>query len=125
MEPEGIAKLAVNYGLGIVLSVGMACFLGWLLKYVLKQNEIREERLSSLISKDIAATTKAINDSDERANIAFANLGEAHRRQREEHETHKKLLESIKEENDRRREAQVEIIGALKAINTWTKFNIF
>jgi len=77
MEPEGIAKLAVNYGLGIVLSVGMACFLGWLLKYVLKQNEIREERLSSLISKDIAATTKAINDSDERANIAFANLGEA------------------------------------------------
>lgn len=118
MDAEGVAKLAVNYGLGIVLSVGMACFLGWLLKYVLKQNEIREERLSVLISKDLAATTKAINDHDDKSVSAIKNIEEAHRRQREEHEAHKKLLESIKEENERRREAQISIVTALNSINT-------
>ena len=116
MDAEGIAKLAVNYGLGIVLSVGMACFLGWLLKYVLAQNEKRENRLSDLISKDLAATTKAINDHDDKSSSAIKNVEEANRRQREEHEVHKKLLEEINSENDKRREAQEKIILALASL---------
>lgn len=114
---EKTAQLAVNYGLGIVLSIAMAIFLAWLLKYVLKQNEIREQRLSELIIKDIAASTKAIHDHDERSVAAIKSIEEANRRQREEHEAHKKALDKIEEENERRREAQVQIIGALSAIN--------
>lgn len=116
MNPEGLAKLAVNYGLGIILSVGMACFFGWLLKYVLAQNEKRENRLSDLISKDIAANTKAINDHDDKSMAAIKNVEEANRRQRDEHEAHKKLLEEINQENDRRRDAQEKIIVALSSL---------
>ena len=118
MDPEKIAQLAVNYGLGIVLSIGMAVFMGWLLKYVLKQNELREQRLSDLIIKDLAVTTKSINDHDERSNSAIKNIEEANRRQREEQEEHKKLLQQIEQENDRRRDAQQQIILALTGINT-------
>lgn len=124
MDPKHVMDWSVQYGLGIVLSVGMACFLSWILKYVLMQNQIREERLSSLISKDIATNalaieknTKAIEEHDNRSNLAVQSLSEAHRRQREEHEAHRKILENIEQENVRRREAQIEIVQALKSIN--------
>lgn len=118
MDPEGFAKLAVNYGLGIVLSVGMACFLGWLLKYVLGQNEKREAGYIDFMKTSVASNTKAISDQGERSSKAIANFEEAHRRQREEHEEHKKLLEKIERENEARREAQIEIVGTLKSIQT-------
>lgn len=118
MDAEGVAKLAVNYGLGIVLSVGMACFLGWLLKYVLAQNEKREAGYIDFMKTAVAANTKAITDQGERSTKTIISLEEAHRRQREEHEEHKILLEKIKEENELRREAQIEIVGTLKSIQT-------
>lgn len=117
MEPEKIAQLAVNYGLGIVLSIGMAVFLGWLLRYVLIQNEKREQRLSDLIVRDIAANTKSIDDHDERAVAAIKSIEEAHRRQREEHEYQKRAYEKIQEENTLRREAQIHIVNVLQSIN--------
>lgn len=116
MDPEKIAQLSVNYGLGIVLAVGMACFQGWLLKYVLAQNEKREQRLSDLIQKDLMNQTKAINDHDARSVSAISSMEEAHRRQREEHEQQRKAYERMEEENDRRREAQEKIIMALNAL---------
>lgn len=117
MDIEKVAQVTVNYGLGIVLSLGMAIFMGWLLKYVFHQNEIREAALSELIKRDIASNTKAINDHDERTAAAIKNIEEANRRQREEHLNHQKALDKIEEENDRRREAQVSIIAALTEIN--------
>lgn len=116
-DPEKLAQIAVNYGLGIVLSIGMAWFMVWLLKYVFKQNEIREQRLSDLIVKDIALTTKAMIDHEDKSSERFKRIDEANRRQREEHEAHAKKLDKIEEENERRRAAQVEIISSLKEIH--------
>lgn len=116
-DPEKIAQIAVNYGLGIVLSIGMAWFMVWLLKYVFKQNEVREQRLSELIVKDIALTTKSLIDHEDKSSERFKRIDEANRRQREEHEAHNKKLDKIEEENERRREAQIEIISSLKEIH--------
>lgn len=111
-------ELAVNCGLGVVLAIGMAVFMGRVLMYVFKVNEEREKDYRELIRTNLAATTKAIEAHDDRTAKAILTLEEAHRRQREEHDAHRKLLESIEDENGRRREAQVSIISALTQINS-------
>lgn len=118
MDIEKLFQYSVTYGLGIVLSIAMACFMGWLLKYVLKQNETREDRLASIISKDITGLGQIFKDHDSKQEDAINKFEEAHRYQRKEHEEQKKAYERILEENERRRIAQVEIVDALKQINT-------
>lgn len=113
MDYEQIAKLTVSYGLGVVLSIAMAIFMAWLLKYVLHQNEIREQRLADIISKDIASINKSLDDHDTRTIAVLKNVEEAQRYQRQEHEVQIKILEQLKDETDRRREVQIGIISSL------------
>lgn len=111
MEIEKVIHFAVNYGLGVTLSIAMAIYMGRILKYVLRQNEIREERLALIISKDIVAVNELLKDHDNRSVLAIRNIEEIHSQ-------NKKAYEKIQEENDNRRQAQVRIITAINQINT-------
>lgn len=46
---EPLIQASSTYGLGIVLSILMALFLFWVLRYVLRENSRREEKLGSII----------------------------------------------------------------------------
>lgn len=116
MEFEPVLKIIVNYGFGIVAAVVMAIYLSKLLNRVMTQSEIREQKLAEIISKDITATRKAIEDHDIRMAASIKTIEEAHRRQREEHDAQREAWKKIEEENERRREAQAGIIGTLGEI---------
>lgn len=116
MDFEAILKMVVNYGLGVVLSLGMAIYLGRLLNRVLTQNEIREQKLAEIISKDIMNVQKSLADQDVEARKIRDDLIAALRRQREEHEEQRKAYAKIIEENEARRQAQILIIDSLNLI---------
>jgi hypothetical protein len=94
MGPEAV-KLAWNYGLGIVLAVAIALFLGWLIRYVLRENAKREDRLAGIIENHLHALdesthklTNAITEHDRASR-------EGYRQQHEEHREIVKLLERL------------------------------
>ena len=91
------ANQAWNYGLGVVLSILMAVFLGRILMYVLQQNEKREERLSGLIEIHINGVGRKLSEHHEVSISAIASINEANKRQREEHEA---MLRESKAQNE-------------------------
>lgn len=98
MAPEKALELASQYGILNVVLILVLFFLGALVIYVIKQgrereidqakqNAIREERLITLLQKDLKENDERTNERHENNLKAMAKLEEADRRQREEHET--------------------------------------
>lgn len=86
MEEMSKVAVAVPGSLGIILAIATFVFAGWLIRYVLKTNEKREERLAKLIETDLANQKMQLD-----------RLEEGHRFQRLEHQnildTQKKSVE--------------------------------
>lgn len=97
MDQHDLIKLAVNYGLGIVLSIMMAVFMGWMLRYVLAQNAVREAKLASIIETHLASLDTRLTEHDARSAGAIRSIEEANRFQREEHHAMMNSLKSINE----------------------------
>lgn len=85
MDMLAIFKAASDFGLGIVLPIMGTVFLGWLLKYVLQQNQVRENRLADIIQYQNEYVSKTLQQHDERSISAVKKLEEANNYQREEH----------------------------------------
>lgn len=86
MDEATKTALAVPGSLGIILSIASFVFMGWLIRYVLKTNEKREDRLADIITIHLAAQKAQLD-----------KLEEADRFQRSEHvaimENQKKSIE--------------------------------
>lgn len=57
--------IAVPGSLGIVLSISTFIFMGWLIRYVLKTNEKREDRLAEIITLHLAAQKTQLDKLEE------------------------------------------------------------
>ena len=98
VDPVGhLANSARDNGLGVTLSILIAVFLGWLLKYVLNENSKREERLIGFSEKHIDTIAVRLTEHDTSSKQAIVAINEAHKRQREEHEV---LITESKKQND-------------------------
>ena len=117
-------KAAATYGLGIVLSLLMAGFMGWVIRFILKENAKREERLAGIIERDLVAQKNALEQHDRRMSEAAQRTEEANKRQREEHEQlsgkQKQLLDN-QDSFSHRQDATVQVLeriaGVLAALN--------
>lgn len=89
MEPDGLTKMAVAVpgSLGIILAIATFIFMAWLVRFVLKTNEKREDRLASIIERDLASQNEQLD-----------RLEEGHRFQRAEHQ---QILENQKRSIER------------------------
>lgn len=87
------AAIAVPGSLGIILAIATFIFMAWLVRFVLKTNEIRESRLAGIIERDLAQQKtqldrietanamqreehKAILETQAKSNIANQNLAQ-------------------------------------------------
>lgn len=97
MNPEmsQLGALAANYGLGAALSVFIAGFLGWLLRFVLKENAKREDRMAGIIANHLHSLTEAVNRMNESLEKHDSTEEEVWRYQREEHNQMIRLLEKL------------------------------
>lgn len=50
---EQLLQWATNYGLGIVLSIGLAILMYRLVFYILNQNQVREAKLADIIQTNL------------------------------------------------------------------------
>lgn len=80
MNPEILIDKATTNGLGNVLSILIVLAFFWLLMFVMKQNEKREERLANIIEK-------SLNQLSEK----FDNVNRYHR------DEHAEILKTINE----------------------------
>ncbi len=97
MSPETsqLGALVANYGLGVALSIFIAGFLGWLLRFVLKENAKREDRLATIIENHLHALTESVNRLSQAIAERDRQMQEACRYQREEHREMIHLLERL------------------------------
>lgn len=102
MENEATKMaIAVPGSLGIILAIATFVFMAWLVRFVLKTNEKREDRLASIIEKDLAAQK-----------VQLDRLEEGHRFQRIEHD---KII-SNQEKSLVRQDAVANILERLTGI---------
>lgn len=125
MDLEPLAKLAVNYGLGIILTLLITATLGWLIKYILKENKLREEQsvilqqnYQKIIKDDIALLSNRIESHDAKNAAAAIVIADHNREIKKDHEIQLKYALEVKEENERRRQAQEKIVIILDQINS-------
>lgn len=102
--------VAVPGSLGIILSVSTFVFCAWLIRYVLKTNEKREDRLASLIEKDLSNQKSQLD-----------RLEEGHKFQRAEHQA---LLEN-QNKYLLRQDATAQILERLVGMLSGTKLEDF
>jgi len=97
MNPEmnQLGALVANYGLGAALSVFIAGFLGWLLRFVLKENAKREDRMAGIIGNHLQSLTDAVHRMNESMEKHDSKEEEVWRYQREEHSQMIRLLEKL------------------------------
>lgn len=96
MSNQQALDWAVNYGLGVVLSVGIAIAFWRILIFVLKENSKREDRLASIIEMDIK-NLESTAASNQNSAIDFRKqLMETIRYEREEHRQISEILNGIK-----------------------------
>ena len=102
---ETALNLVVNYGLGIVLAIGIAFMFWRLLLFVLKENSKREDRLAGIIEQHLKALEGGNNQlqqqimaHDARASEFSKQILEALRYNREEHTEIVRVLKELKEE---------------------------
>ena len=93
------ARAAMNFGLGVVLSVAILGVLIWVVHKVICQCATREKCFMSIIEKQIADNTKAVqrlSDSIarlvDRIDTSISITREAHKYQREEHKEMSAIL---------------------------------
>lgn len=104
----GLAKtmteLAVTVpgSLGIVLAIATFCFMAWLVRFVLKTNEKREERLAKIIENDLATQRNQID-----------SLVTANSMQREEHRVLLETAERINKSQNATSNLLSQILGML------------
>lgn len=125
MEVEPLAKLVSVYGLGTILSLGIFTLLMYVIRQnevreerTARQNEIREDRYAKLASESITLVDTRIKAHDDRTQIAIIALQQHIERTKEERQEQKRAYEEIREENERRRVAQEKIVEALNQINS-------
>ena len=108
METKTILDWSVTYGLGTVLSVGIA-FAAWrVLIFVLKENSKREDRLAGIIEihiKELSEKSNHMADAiilhDKNEAEYFRSMREADAYQREEHRAITEVLRTIKDDLQR------------------------
>ena len=89
---DRVAKSAVNYGLGIVLSVAMAGFLGVTVWRVMDYGQQREERLAGIIEDTIKHQTELLVAHDTRSVEAIQGIKVSNEQQRSRHEEIMRVL---------------------------------
>lgn len=108
---EDALKLTQTYGLGMFMAVMVLFLAFFLIRYILKSGDKREERLGQIITNDLATMTatmqnvtntlnnivQAQNSGQQLAQTRYDALMEANRHQRNEHAA---LLEQMKNVND-------------------------
>lgn len=92
MDIAEIVKLAATNGLGIVLSVIIAIGLGWVLRFVLKENAKREDRLATIIENHLHSLTDSVSRINQAITDKDRQTQEVYRYQREEHQEMIRLL---------------------------------
>ena len=102
---EGLFKYSVTYGLGIVLSILIALFFFWILRYVLRENSRREERLASIIDGQLKYVQDSISNltlkmtaHDAWEHEIETRISIAHSHQKDEHEDLMIALHKVKGE---------------------------
>ncbi len=102
---EGLFKYSVTYGLGIVLSILIALFLFWILRYVLRENSRREERLASIIDGQLKYVLDSITNLALKVSTHDAwehevehRLTVAHEYQKDEHEEIQSAISKLRVE---------------------------
>lgn len=106
---EDALKLTQTYGLGMFMAVMILFLTFFLIRYILKSGDKREERLGNIITKDLTTMTAAIQTitgtlqnivqaqaaNQQLAQTRYDSLVEANRYQRQEHSDMKTKLEEI------------------------------
>ena len=87
-----LLKLITDYGIATLGIIAIATFLTWLIKYILRQNEIREKRLSDLLTNDMQHLVQSINTLTTNLSNFSNNVHEAQKYSREEH---KQMIECL------------------------------
>lgn len=90
-----LSQLAVTHGLGVVLSIIVIGCLIWVLRYVLKANSAREERLAMIIENHLTKLDVKLGEHDTRAIAAIRSMEEASKYQRQEHEKMMEILNKM------------------------------
>lgn len=87
MEPQQFWFEAIKtFGLPTVLLIVACYYLGKFVDRVMKQNELREAKLTDLIQKDIFGLHKVVEDNGKRNDAAIVSITEAQKYQRQEHD---------------------------------------
>lgn len=84
-----------TFGVVVVALFAMGIFLGWLIIYVLKSGERREERLSAIVDTNLLRVEKSFIDYTKRTDDAMKAIEQADKYQREEHERMIDTLDEI------------------------------
>jgi hypothetical protein len=114
---QKLGDFAVQYGLGITLSLAIAVYLAWQSKKMFDQQdkimtagEKREERLATIIDGTIKNIKEDLTKHDERAAAGLNRL----------QDSIKELREDVRTANTYHREEHKEMIKALQAISQET-----
>lgn len=110
MDPISLGKLAVDYGLGIGLSAGLATYLGWLSKQLVEQqrlimiqSEKREERLAEIVNNALHKLQLDLSKHDDRAAMEIQTIGDLTKQLKDDisrqwqfhHDEHNKMIELL------------------------------
>ena len=81
-----------KFGFPIMCLIVVAGFLGWLIRYIITTNAIREKQLQDIVQNDLVF----LNDGHQKTSTTLDEIrkanSEAHKYQREEHN---KMIESL------------------------------
>lgn len=95
MDPKMVLDWAVNYGLGIVLSILIAIFFAKMLVYVFHENTKREERLAGIIENHIGQLTLSVSSMNQQLLGRESYFREMISSQQKEHVEHKEMIASL------------------------------
>lgn len=100
MDLDKALAATQTYGTATVLLFVVTGFLAWLVYYILKQNEKREDKLILLSTEHIASIKASIKEQADSTLEFRRSLSEAQRYQREEHDKMIDALTKILEKTD-------------------------
>ena len=84
-QAHQVLRLITDYGVAIVGLIFVVGFLGWLIRYILRTNEKREQKLSEFLTNDLRHLTEGLNVLTTNITNFSNSTNEAQKYQREEH----------------------------------------
>ena len=84
-QAHQVLRLITDYGVAIVGLIFVVGFLGWLIRYILRTNEKREQKLSEFLTNDLRHLTEGLNILTTNITNFSNSTNEAQKYQREEH----------------------------------------